>query len=135
MAGLEHEVQRCDHGERISGGEVCIGGDGANGGTGCGLANGAEVARAKMLDWSADIIDDAKWRMWANDLYYILEDMTKGNVTVVVRNSVITNGGHLIIEQDGFRAWRGLKVAMNPKTPARRLQNFHGGGAMQRGQG
>ena len=89
-----------------------------------GAPKGAEVARSKMLDWSAEQIDDQKWRMWANDLYYILEDMTKGNATVVVRNSVITNGGPGIIEQDGFRAWRGLKVAMNPKTPARRLQSF-----------
>ena len=89
-----------------------------------GAPKGAEVARSKMSEWSAEQIDDQKWRMWANDLYYILEDMTKGNATVVVRNSVITDGGPNIIEQDGFRAWRGLKVAMNPKTPARRLQSF-----------
>ena len=91
-----------------------------------------------MTDWSAEKIDDRKWRMWANDLYYILEDMTKENATVVVRNSVITNAGDHIIEQDGSRAWRSLKVAMNPKTPARRLQSFMevvqcGGGERQAG--
>jgi hypothetical protein len=89
-----------------------------------GAPKAAAVARAKMPDWSEDKINDPKWRMWANDLYYILEDMTKGNATVVVRNSVIVNGGDHVIEQDGFRAWRSLKVAMNPKTPARRLQSF-----------
>ena len=42
---------------------------------------------------------------------------------IAVRSSVIL-GEDGIIEQDGFRAWRALKVAMNPKTPARRLQCF-----------
>ena len=52
--------------------------------------------------------------------------MTKGNATVVVRNSVITDAAPAdnVIEQDGFRAWRSLKAAMNPRTPARRLQSF-----------
>jgi hypothetical protein len=63
-----------------------------------GAPKGAEVARAKMPDWSAEKIDDAKWRMWANDLYYILEDMTKGNATVLVRNSVVVDGGHNVVE-------------------------------------
>ena len=58
-----------------------------------GAAKGAEIARSKMLDWAADTIDDPKWRMWANDLYCILEGVTKSNATVVVRNSVIVNGG------------------------------------------
>ena len=47
-----------------------------------GAAKGAEVARIKHSAWSAEKIDDEKWWMWANDLYYILEDMTKGNATV-----------------------------------------------------
>ena len=63
-----------------------------------GAAKGAEVARAKHSAWSAETIEDEKWWMWANDLHYILEDMTKVNATVVVRTLVVTNAGPGVIE-------------------------------------
>jgi hypothetical protein len=68
--------------------------------------------------------------MWANDLYYILEDMSKGDATVIIRNSVrpavpwVSPENPGIVSQDGFRAWKALKTAMCPRTPARRLQAF-----------
>ena len=70
---------------------------------------GATIARGKRAEWSSEKINDETWVMWANDLYYILEDMTKGNATVVVRNSVIVDGGIGVIDQEGFRAWRALE--------------------------
>ena len=71
--------------------------------------------------WSLEHLGNDRWMAWARDLYYIFEDMTKGNATVIVRNSFIF-GIDGIVEQDGFRAWRALKLSMNPKTPARRLR-------------
>lgn len=87
-----------------------------------GANKAADIARAAGRDkWSQLNLSNDTWVDWANDLYYILEDMTKSEATVIVRNSV---DGTKEIPQDGFRAWRNLKHAMNPKTPARRLQCF-----------
>jgi hypothetical protein len=88
-----------------------------------GVWKGADVARATDENWSDIHIEEETWTMWANDLYYILEDMSKGDATVIIRNSTIA-GVPGVIAQDGFRAWRCLKLAMNPRTPARRLQCF-----------
>ena len=88
-----------------------------------GVWKGAEVARATDDNWSDIHIEEETWTMWANDLYYILEDMSKGDATVIIRNSTIA-GVPGVIAQDGFRAWRCLKLAMNPRTPARRLRCF-----------
>ena len=83
----------------------------------CGIL--AQQARPEI--WGEARIDESTWRMWAQDLYYILEDMTRGDATVTIRNPVDQAADE---PQDGFRAWRALKVSMNPKTPARRLQCF-----------
>jgi hypothetical protein len=82
-----------------------------------GVGGAARIARGKNAEWAVEKIGEDKWKMWANDLYYILEDMTKGNATVIIRNSVILDDPD-VLEQDGFRAWRSLKTMMNPRTPA-----------------
>jgi hypothetical protein len=97
-------------------------------GTGCFEA-AVQVGAQDPTNWSAFILNKEKWRMWANDLYYILEDMSKGDATVIIRNSVVpakTGVGEAndTLAYDGFRAWRALKTAMSPRTPARRLQAF-----------
>ena len=57
-----------------------------------GAEAGAVVARASGRDmWNQQRITDEIWLSWANDLYYVLEDMTKGDATVIVRNSVCVN--------------------------------------------
>ena len=48
-----------------------------------------DIAKLQQLDWSEEKLDNQKRRTWANDLYYILGDMTKGNAMVI---SPYTNG-------------------------------------------
>ena len=70
----------------------------------------AHVGRAALVlramsdpQYAVDKITDDRWKDWASDLYYILEDMTKGEATVLVRNSMDST---CEMPQDGFRAWR-----------------------------
>ena len=83
------------------------------------------VLQSGVASWGVDSISEEQWRKWAQDLYYVLESLTKGDATVTVRNSIRTNDKDSAnIPQDGFRAWNAFQKAMNSKTPARRLQYF-----------
>ena len=58
----------------------------------------------------------------AQDLYYILANITKGDATVTVRNFAKRGAEQ---RQDGLRAWRALKAGIESEDASKKIAELH----------